>query len=81
MNSETGPLIVGYEVFHFGVLMIGEYVNIGTRKRTVTIRPAVPGSQYRIAAWELSDDGRRSAAPAVKNVETTEAGKLTNALV
>ena len=83
MNSETGPLIVGYEVFRFGVPMIGEYVNVGSLRnnRTVTISLAVPGAQYRITAWALSDYGRRSAAPAVKNVETTEVGKLTNALV
>ena len=58
--------------------MIGEYMNVGTRK-TVTISPAVPGTNYRIEAWSLSD-GRRNVAPAVKNVETTEASKLTNAL-
>ena len=81
INSETeaGPLIVGYEVFRFGVPMIGEYDNAG-RNKTVTISPAVPGAQYRIQAWELSNDGRRSAAPAVESVEATEASKLTNAL-
>ena len=41
MNSETGPLIVGYEVFCFGVPMIGEYVNVGRNIRTVTISGAV----------------------------------------
>ena len=57
------PLITGYKVTRFGVLMIGEYVNTG-RGRRVTISPAVPGAQYRITAWALGD-GRRSAAPAV----------------
>ena len=59
--------------------MIGEYMNVGKR-RTVTISPVVPGAQYRIEAWALSNDGRRNVAPAVKNVDTTEASKLTNAL-
>ena len=34
--------------------MIGQYVNTG-RGRRVTISPAVPGAQYRITAWALSD--------------------------
>ena len=41
--------------------MIGQYVNTGGRR--VTISPAVLGAQYRITAWALGD-GRRSAAPA-----------------
>ena len=77
-HSNLGPLVVGYEVSRFGVPMIGEYMNVGTR-RTVTISLVVPGTNYRIEAWALSD-GRRNVAPAVKNVETTEASKLTNAL-
>ena len=78
-DTNTTRVITGYEVFRFGIPMIGEYVNTG-KGRTVTISPVVPGAQYRITAWALSDDGRRSAAPALKNVETTEVGKLTNAL-
>ena len=74
MNLEMGPLIAGYEVSRFGVPMIGEYMNVGTRK-TAIISPVVPGTNYRIEAWALSN-GRRNAAPAVKNVETKEAGKV-----
>ena len=48
-DQKTYPLIAGYEVYCFGVPMIGEYVNAG-RGRTVTISPAVPGAQYRIKA-------------------------------
>ena len=44
--------------------MIGEYVNAG-EGRTVTISPAVPGAQYRITAWALIGNDRRSATPAV----------------
>ena len=55
-------MITGYEVTRFGVPMIGQYVNTG-RGRRVAISPAVPGAQYRIIAWALSD-GRRSATPA-----------------
>ena len=42
-DQKTCPLIAGYEfeVYHFGVPIIGEYVNAG-RGRTVTISPAVP---------------------------------------
>ena len=53
--------------------MIGEYVNTG-RRSTVTISPAVPGAQYSITAWALSD-GRRSATPAVEYVTTGEASE------
>ena len=67
----TEPLIAGYEVTRFGVPMIGQYVNTG-RGRTVTISPAVPGAQYRITAWAFSDDGRRSATPAVVDVTIGE---------
>ena len=67
----TNPLIAGYEVFRFGVLMIGKYVNTGRRGR-FTISPAVPGAQYRITAWALIGNGRRSARPAVEYVTTGE---------
>ena len=53
--------------------MIGQYVNTGEGRKG-TIRPAVPGAQYRITAWVLGD-GRRSATPAVKDVTTREAGE------
>ena len=69
----NAPLITGYEVTRFGVPMIGQYVNTGTGRR-VTIRPAVPGAQYSITAWALSD-GRRSATPAVVDVTTGEASE------
>ena len=70
----TNPLITGYEVIRFGVPMIGEHMNNG-RGRTVTINPVVPGAQYRITAWALHGDGRRSARAAVEYVITGEASK------
>ena len=80
MNLEMGPLIVGYEVLRFGVPMVGEYDNVGIRRtETVTISPVVPGTNYRIEGWALSN-GRRNAAPAVKKFWSTEVGKLSNAL-
>ena len=72
-DAITNPLITGYEVIRFGVPMIGQYVNAG-RGRRVTISPAVPGAQYRITAWALGN-GSRSAAPAVVDVTTEEAGE------
>ena len=63
----TNPLITGYEVIRFGVPMIGEYVN-AHRGRRVTIRPAVPGAQYRITAWALTGEGGRSTGPAVEYI-------------
>ena len=48
--------------------MSGEYVDTGRGNR-VTISPAVPGAQYRIAAWALGD-GTRSATPAVEYAST-----------
>ena len=68
------PLITGYEVIRFGVPMIGEHVNTG-RGRRVTISPAVPGAQYRITAWALHGDGRRSATPVMKHATTGEASQ------
>ena len=71
-DTETGDrIITGYEVFHFGVPMIGEYMNAGSGRR-VTISPAVPGAQYRITAWALDSGTRRSATPAVKSVTTAQ---------
>ena len=70
-DNMTGAVITGYEVIHFGVPMIGEYVNAG-RGRRVTISPAVPGAQYRITAWTLTGSGRRSATPAVVYATTGE---------
>ena len=74
----NAPLITGYEVTRFGVPMIGQYVHPGRRRR-VTISPAVPGVQYRITAWALSDD-RRSAASAVVDATTGEAGETQRML-
>ena len=68
-DTETTRVITGYEVFRFGVPMIGEYGNTGNGRR-VTISPAVPGAQYRITAWALDSGTRRSATPAVKSVTT-----------
>ena len=76
-DNITNPLIAGYEVTHFGVPMIGQYVNTG-RGRRVTISPVVPGAQYRITAWALGD-GRRSATPAVADATTGEASKCIKA--
>ena len=77
----TRAVITGHEVIRFGVPMIGEYVNAGTGRRSrVTISPAVPGAQYRITAWALIGNDRRSATPAVEYVTTGEAsecGKLS----
>ena len=73
-DAITRPLIAGYEVIRFEVPMIGEYVNTG-RGRRVTISPAVPGAQYRITAWALFGDGRRSATPAVEYATTREASE------
>ena len=71
----TNPLITGYEVTRFGVPMIGKYDNEGevSTLKMVEISPAVPGVQYRITAWALHGDGRRSAAPAVVKATTGEA--------
>ena len=71
-DTATTRVITGYEVFRFGVPMIGEYVNTG-RARRVTISPAVSGAQYRITAWALDSGTRRSATPAVDGTITTEA--------
>ena len=73
-NVVTGSLIVGYEVIHFGVPMIGQYVNTGSGRK-VTISPAVPGAQYRITVWALGD-GRRSATPAVEYDTIGEASEM-----
>ena len=73
-DTATIRVITGYEVFRFGVPMIGEYVNALTGRR-VTINPAVPGAQYRITAWALDSGTRRSATPAVKSASTRAASE------
>ena len=72
-NDVANAQNAGYEVTHFGVPMIGQYVNTGAGSR-VTISPAVPGAQYRITAWALGN-GSRSATPAVVDATTGEAGE------
>ena len=72
-HAVKGPLITGYEVIRFGVLLIGQNVNAFGGRR-VTISPAVPGAQYRITAWALGN-GRRSATPAVVDATTGEASE------
>ena len=73
-DTATTRVITGFNVFRFGVPMIGRYVNAG-RGRTVTISPAVPGAQYRITAWALGST-RRSETPAVVNATTGEASEF-----
>ena len=73
ITDATIFVITGYEVFRFGVPMIGEYVNTHKGRR-VPISPAVPGAQYRITAWALGN-GSRSVTPAVKSVTTGEASE------
>ena len=75
-DTATTRVIAGYEVFRFGVPMIGEYVNT-SGGMNVTISPAVPGAQYRITAWALDSGTMRSATPAVKSVTTGIAGLYT----
>ena len=61
--------------------MMGQYVNtFRGRGSKVTISPVVPGAQYRITAWALSD-GRRSATPAVVDATTREAGQCIVCLI
>ena len=78
-DTATIRVITGYEVFRFGVPMIGEYVN-RRKGNPGTISPAVPGAQYRITAWALggstSPDNRRSEAPAVSINTIEEASEL-----
>ena len=73
-DDTTDALITGYEVTRFGVPVIGQYVNRGEGS-SVTISPAVPGAQYRITAWAVVGDGRRSATAAVVDAITGEAGE------
>ena len=68
----TDKVIIGYEVFRFGVPMIGKYVN--PNKKRVPISPAVPGAQYNITAWALGN-GTRSSTPAVVHATTGEASE------
>ena len=74
-DTRTTRVITGYEVFHFGVPMIGVYVNTLTG-RQVTVSPVVPGVQYRITAWALDSGTRRSATPTVKSTTAREASEL-----
>ena len=73
-DTATIRVITGYDVSRFGVPIIGEYKNAGTR-RTVTISPVVPGAQYRIKAWALGN-GSRSETPVVKSVTSGEASEF-----
>ena len=73
-DTNTTRVITGYEVFRFGVPMIGVYVN-AEESKSVTISPAVPGAQYKITAWALDDGTRRSTTPVVKSTNTREASE------
>ena len=78
-DNATIRVITGYEVFRFGVPLIGKYVNV-REGRNVTISPAVPGAQYRITAWAFggvdSPENRRSEKPAMESTMTEEASEL-----
>ena len=77
-------IIVGHEVIRFRVQMVERYENAhtgqpGRRQRTITIRPAVPGAQYRITAWTIGfadNNFRRSAMPATGYVKTEQESEL-----
>ena len=80
----TIRIIVGHEVIRFRVPMVERYENAGTgqpgpRQRTITIRPAVPGAQYRITAWTIGftdNNFRRSAMPATGYAKTEQESEL-----
>ena len=79
-DTATIRVITGYEVFRFGVPMIGKYVNRRTQ-RTATISTVVPGAWYKIIAWAFSHtntnpNNKRSATPAVESASTREAGEV-----
>ena len=59
--------------------MIGQYENTGKRG-TVTISSAVPGAQYRITAWALNENGRRSTTPAVEYATIPEKCELETSM-
>ena len=78
-DTATERVITGYDVFRFGVPMIGVYGNAEIR-RSFSISPVVPGAQYRIRAWAIggvaSSSNRRSEVPAVEYVTTGTASEL-----
>ena len=74
-DNATTRVITGYDMFRFGVQMIGRYVNLGTG-RSFTTGHAVPGAKYRITAWALGN-GRRSTKPVVEGVTMGESSECT----
>ena len=74
MSDTHTTVLSGFEVFRFGVPMIGEYANTG-RGKTVTISPVVPGAQYRITAWAQLGNVRRSTTPDMKITVIGEVGE------
>lgn len=73
VDRDTAGIIAGYEVYRYGVPMLGVYVN-GGKQSTVTISRAVPGTRYRIVAMALGH-GRRSDIPAVESTFTGRASE------
>lgn len=79
-DSATDRVITGYEVILFGVPMIGVYLD--ANKRLITLRPAVPDAQYKITAWALNNNGRRSEFPAVEYATIPQIRELkTNIII
>ena len=74
-DAATTRVLTGYDMFRFGVQMMGRYAYLDTG-RTFTTGPAVPGAQYRITAWALTN-GRRSAKPAVEGATMGELSECT----
>ena len=74
-DTATTRILTGYDMYRFGVQMIGRYAYLGIR-RTFTTGPAVPGAQYRITAWAITH-GRRSAKPAVEGATMGESSECT----
>ena len=64
-DTATTLVLTGYEVFRFGVPIIGQYANAGTGRKVI-YGPTAPGSRYRFVAWALDSGTRRSVTPAVK---------------
>ena len=74
-DTATTRILTGYDMYRFGVQMMGRYAYLGIR-RTFTTGPAVRGAQYRITAWALTN-GRRSAKPAVEGATMGESSECT----
>ena len=76
-NSTARNYIGGLHVTRFGVPMVVVYTHVSASRPVVVVQDVVPGAQYNIAVWGVSEDNMsRSREPGRQTTAVEERSKF-----